>query len=358
MFFKRHLKKISLLIFLFLPLGSFFLFPSSVRSVPFISLEKEVSLGKGADKQIVQQYGIYQDKPLQLYVNNVGQKLVSNLSDKIFRHYFFKVVDSSEINAFALPGGYVYVTRGLLTMLNSEAELAGVLGHEIAHITLHHGAKLMVRSIGAQILSIGAAVANPENAGQWLMVSGAMFQQINLGYGREAELQSDAQGMLTSTETGYHPVGIVNFLRNLRRQEVMTGQSYHSFQASHPDTKDRVIKAGLMSSSVQRKKTGFVHNREEYLSKIKGLVYGGKLRGKTKKNVTPQYIDVYRVQEGDTFQSIAETELGDKKLDLDISVLNGRKESSQPIPGELIKLIRDGKYQGEKSLKLQIKSVQ
>jgi len=313
-------------------------------------------MGKGADKQVVQQFGIYQDKALQLYVNSVGQKLVSNLSDKIFRHYFFKLVDSSDINAFALPGGYVYVTRGLMAMLNSEAELAGVLGHEIAHITLHHGAKLMVRSIGAQILSIGAAVADPSNAGQWLLVSGALFKQINLGYGRDAELESDGQGMLTATESGYHPVGIVNFLKNLRRQEVMTGQSYHSFQATHPDTKDRVIKAGLMASSVERKKSNLVLNREVYLSKIKGVVYGGKLRGRTKKNYTPQYIDIYKVKAGDTFQSIAEKELGDRKLDLDISVLNGRKESSQPIPGESIKLIRDGTYRGEKILKLQIKN--
>ncbi len=131
MFFKRQLKKKLFRIFSFLLVGCLFLFPQSVLSVPFISLAKEVSLGKGADKQVVQQFGIYQDKPLQLYVNNVGQKLVSNLSDKIFRHYFFKLVDSSDINAFALPGGYVYVTRGLLAMLNSEAELAGVLGHEL-----------------------------------------------------------------------------------------------------------------------------------------------------------------------------------------------------------------------------------
>ncbi len=214
----------------------------------------------------------------------------------------------------------------------------------------------MVRSIGAQILSIGAAVANPKNAGQWLMVSGAMFNQINLGYGRDAELESDGQGMLTATESGYHPVGIVNFLKNLRRQEVMTGQSYHSFQATHPDTKDRVIKAGLMASSVERKKSNLVLKREAYLSKIKGMVYGGKLRGRTKKNYTPQYIDVYKVKVGDTYQSIAAKELGDRTLDLDISVLNGRKESSQPIPGESIKLIRDGIFQGKKSLKLKINS--
>ncbi len=353
MSFKRRLKFFKLIVLTLVAFGVFSFLPRPGLAVPFISPEKEVSMGKGADKQIVKQYGIYQDKPLQLYINQVGQNLVSNLSDKIFRRYFFRLVDSSEINAFALPGGYIYVTRGLLAMLNSEAELAGVMGHEIAHVTLHHGAKMMVRSIGAQILSIGAAVANPQNAGQWLVLSSAMFNQINLGYGREAELESDAQGMLTASDSGYHPVGIVKFLKNLRRQEIMTGQSYHSFQASHPDTKDRVIKAGLMADSVQRKHRDLIHKREMYLSKIKGMVYNGKLRGKIKKNEPPKYIDVYRVQKGDTFQSIAEKELGDRKLDLDISVLNGRKESSQPLPGELIKLIRDGTYQGEKSIKFQ-----
>ncbi len=102
-------------------------------------------MGKEADKQISRQYGIYQDKELQIYVNKVGQKLVSQLSDKIFSNYYFRIVDSSEINAFALPGGYVYVTLGLLAMVNNEAELAGVLGHEIGHIIFHHGVKQMAR---------------------------------------------------------------------------------------------------------------------------------------------------------------------------------------------------------------------
>ncbi|MCL0046055.1 M48 family metalloprotease [Nitrospinaceae bacterium] len=99
---------------------------------------------------------------MQLYVNTIGKKLVSNLSNKEFSKFHFKLVDSSEINAFALPGGYVYVTRGLLAALNNESELASVIGHEIAHVTLHHGAKNMIRSIGAQILSVGGAIASPK----------------------------------------------------------------------------------------------------------------------------------------------------------------------------------------------------
>ena len=146
------------------------LLPVVSESVPFISQETEIAIGKGADAQISQQYGIYQDKELQIYVNEIGQKLVLQLSDKVFANYYFRIVDSSEINAFALPGGYIYVTLGLLAMVNSEAELAGVLGHEIGHVIFHHGAKQMVRSIGSQILSLGGAIASPKNAGQWLRV--------------------------------------------------------------------------------------------------------------------------------------------------------------------------------------------
>jgi predicted Zn-dependent protease len=330
--------------------------PALTYAVPFISEEDEVSLGKGADKQVLQQYGIFQDTALQLYVNRVGQKLVSQLSDKIFRRYYFKLVDSSEINAFALPGGYIYVTRGLLATLNSEAELAGVLGHEIGHVIFHHGAKMMVRSIGAQILSIGGALANPENAGQWLVVSSAMFQQINMGYGREAELESDAQGMFNATSSGYNPAGMVAFLKNLRRQEIMSGQAYHSFQATHPETKQRIIKADLLSSSFVKGKSDLQDNKRVYLSHLKGLPFGGKRHSQDPKRYEPKYIDIYEVKEGDTFQSIGKEQLDDARADLEISVLNGYRESDVPTAGALLKLVKKGEYKKIQTLVLQPES--
>jgi predicted Zn-dependent protease len=338
-------KKIFILLFLFV-----LFHPLDAHSVPFISHETEIAMGKGADEQISKQYGIYQNKELQLYVNNIGQNLVSQLSDKVFPRYYFRIVDSSEINAFALPGGYVYVTLGLMAMVNSEAELAGVLGHEIGHIIFHHGAKQMVRSIGAQILALGGAIASPENAGQWLTVSTAMFQQINMGYGREAEIESDEQGILNSMEAGYSPFGMSGFLKSLRRKEIMSGQSYHSFQASHPDTRDRIVKAGLMAGRMTDEVEGVNSYRGRYLNQIRGLKYEGQKHGGDRKRHEPKYIDIYEVQEGDTFQSIAEKELGDKRKDLDISVMNGRKESSQPKPGELLKLVRKGKFKKDKFL--------
>ena len=327
-------------------------YPLFVHSIPFVTLETEMAMGKEADRAIIKQFGIYQDKPLQLYINKIGQKLVAQLSDKVFPKYYFRVMDSSEINAFALPGGYVYVTRGLLALVNGEAELAGVIGHEIGHIIFHHGAKLMVRSIGAQIFAIGGAIASPENAAGWLSVSTALFQQINLGYGRDAEIESDEHGILSISEAGYNAHGMEKFLKSLRRKEIMSGQSYHSFQASHPETKDRIIKAGLLASRIRTDSSEENFFRQRYLKQIRGLVYKGKKYPRDPKRYKPQYIDIYEVKEGDTFQSIAKKELGDKRKDLELTVLNGLKESSQPIPGQLIKIIRSGKFNKTKTLKL------
>ena len=326
----------------------FFLFSfslsSPVYSVPFISKKKEIEIGRSGDKQIVFQFGIYQDKSLQLYVNTIGQKLVSKLSNKEFRKFHFKLVDSSEINAFALPGGYVYVTRGLLAALNNESELASVIGHEIAHVTLHHGAKLMIRSIGAQIFSVAGAIASPKNSGKWLAVSTALFQQINMGYGREAELESDSQGMLNSTEAGYRPIAMVNFLKNLRKQEVMSGQAYHGFQASHPETKERIVKAGTFALSLSRKYTASINNKNIYLQKLKGLVYGGRKHLKDKNKYKSKYLDIYKVQKEDTLKSISNKIYKDDRHSYEIATINGIKESVTLNPGRILKIIRDGVY--------------
>lgn len=326
--------------------------PETIHSAPFISQDKELAMGKAADAEVIKQFGIYQDKELQIYVNNIGQKLVSKLSDKVFTSYYFRIIDNSDINAFALPGGYIYVTLGLLSMVNSEAELAGVLGHEIGHIIFHHGAKQIVRSIGSSVLALGGAIASPRNAGQWLTLSTAMFQQINMGYGREAEIESDEHGILNSKEAGYSPYGMARFLKSLRRKEIMSGQSYHAFQASHPDTRDRIVKAGLMAGRMTRDAEEVNSFRDRYLFKIRGLKIEGQKHANDRKRYKPKYIDIYEVRKGDTFQSIAEKQLGDKRKDLDISVLNGRREASQPKPGELLKIVRNGKFKKVKTLNI------
>jgi predicted Zn-dependent protease len=349
--YKRRVRCIS---FFFLLSGLIFLLhPSPSYPVPFISKETELAMGQEADKQVVAQFGLYGDKSLQLYVNDIGQKLVSGLSDKEFNKYFFKVVDSSEINAFALPGGYIYVTRGILAMINNEAELAGILGHEIGHVTQHHGAKQIVRSIGAQILALGGALASPKHAGEWLMVSTQMFNQINMGYGRDAELESDAHGLLTSYQAGYDPRSMVDFLKGLRQQEMMSGQAYHSFQATHPDTKERIIKTGSLSESIiNREGSSVTRNRKIYLEHIRGLSFGGKKYRGDRRNYKEKHIDVYEVQPGDTFNSIALKELGDEREDLGMAVMNGMRLKDSLKPGEYLKLVRPGPYRKDTILEI------
>jgi predicted Zn-dependent protease len=335
---------------------SFFIISSS-HAVPFISKKKEIEIGQSGNKQIILQYGIYQDKPLQLYINKIGQNLVSKLTNREFKRFYFQLIDSSEINAFALPGGYVYVTRGLLAALNSESELASVIGHEIAHVTLHHGAKLMLRSIGSQILSVGGAIASPKNAGKWLAISSALFQQINMGYGREAELESDSQGMMNLVEAGYHSLGLVNFLKNLRMQEIMSGQAYHGFQATHPDTKERIIKASILASSLSRKYTASTKKQNEYLRKIKGMAYGGKKHVKDRRKYKPRYLDIYKVQKEDTFKSISQKIYKNGTHDYEIAAINGIKENVSLNQGQILKIIRDGVYQTGKSKNIKPDSV-
>ncbi len=339
----------------FLLTGSIVLFYSKATfAVPFISKETELAMGQQADREVIAQFGLYPDKSLQLYVNDIGQKLVSNLSDREFNKYFFKVVDSSDINAFALPGGYIYVTRGILAIINNEAELAGILGHEIGHVTQHHAAKQIVRTIGAQILAIGGAIANPKNAGEWLVVSSQMFNQINLGYGRDAELESDAHGLLSAYQAGYDPRSMVKFLTNLRQHEMMTGQAYHSFQATHPETKERIIKTGRLSQSIiNRSERKVIQNRRVYLDHVKGMAFGGKSNQKDRRNFKKKHIDVYEVQPGDTFGSIARKELGDEKEDLMIAILNGMRLNDTLQPGQLLKLVRPGPHPRDKTLQIQ-----
>ena len=329
----------------------FFSTYSSGSTIPLISKESELKIGTSGDKEIILQYGLYQNKALQLYVNNIGQNLIRKLSNREFRKFHFKIVDSSEINAFALPGGYVYITRGILAALNSEAELASVIGHEISHITLHHGAKMMVRSIGAQILSLGGVIASPENAGKWLMISSSLSQQINMGYGRSAELDADAQGMMNSVDAGYKPLAMVKFLRNLRNQEIMSGQSYHGFQASHPDTRERIVKARLLADSLSRKYPSTIQNKNIYLNNLNGLIYGGKKHKKDKRKYKPKYLEIYKVKKGDSLMSISLKLFNDDRHSLEISIINGIKENSSLFPGVMLKIIRNGVYIKPKLIK-------
>lgn len=244
----------------------------------------EIKLGREANPEILKQYsGIYDDAALQSYVQNIGQSLVavSHRSDLV---YHFTVVDSPMVNAFALPGGYVYITRGLLAYLNSEAELAAVLGHEIGHVTARHSVRQISAARAAQIgYSIGAILV-PELQTQ---VAQDLFNTLGgaliSGYGREHELEADRLGAEYLARDGYDPQAMIRVIRVLKNQEEFEKQLaaeegrepriYHGVFASHPDNDTRLQQVVASADALKSESTNH-DDREGFLNQIDGLVFG------------------------------------------------------------------------------------
>ena len=171
-----------------------------------MSESEEIQTGRTEDPKVRKQYGVYDHPALQQYVNDIGQKL-AKASHRPNLEYHFLVVDSPEVNAFALPGGYVYITRGILAYLNSEAELAAVLGHEIGHVTARHSVQQLsaatAANVGAAILQVFVPQARGVVGDNLINLLGNVLLS---GYGREHELEADRLGAEYLARTGYDPV--------------------------------------------------------------------------------------------------------------------------------------------------------
>ncbi len=244
------------------------------KELMLMSEKQEIAIGKNADPQIVAQYGLYQDQTIQSFIDRKGQEM-AKVSHRPNLKYEFKVLDSDVVNAFALPGGYVYFTRGILAHFNNEAEFAGVLGHEIGHITARHSAKQQTKAQLAQVLFIGGMIASPafrtfaQSAQQGL---GLLF----LKFGRDAESQSDRLGVEYSTKIGYDADQMANFFKTLKRMRGKSAQQIPTFLSTHPDPGDRYNKVKEKTKEWQAKdgKSPYDVNRDSYLRMIDGLMYG------------------------------------------------------------------------------------
>ena len=308
--------------------------PWAVSAFTIISEADENEIGRRADEEILRRFGRYRDQELQAYVESVGQRLLAEAGSTSFR-FSFKIVDVPEVNAMALPGGYIYVTRGMLAMLNSEAQLAGVLGHEIGHATARHAAKQITKAFGAQLLSLGLMAVSPggrENAGNWANVSAALSQHILLGYGREAEVEADELGLRTAYRAGYDPREMVTFLKGMKIKERLEALGYHGFQGTHPETTERIVKAETMASILTAEDGGSVEVRaNEYKARLEGLVYGAKQDNRR--------LRVYAAKDGDTPASVALEVLGNQHLAWEVATLNGIKEATIFHKGDQVKLL-------------------
>lgn len=244
------------------------------RTFTLVSESQEVAMGKEADPQILAEYGAYKDDELAAFIDNLGQSL-ARVSHRPQLKYTFRVVDSPIINAFALPGGYVYVTRGILAHFNSEDELAGVLGHEIGHVVARHGAEQMSRQQLAGLgLGIGSLVS--EHFARYANVAGAGLSLLFLSYSRSQESESDRLGVEYSTKTGYDSHKMAEFFQTLDRMRGDSGQSLPSFLSTHPDPGDRERKVHQLTDEwrgqVNYQPRGV--SRYDYLKRIDGIVYG------------------------------------------------------------------------------------
>lgn len=239
-----------------------------------MSEQEEIALGKSSDPQVMAEFGAYDDPKLQAFINQKGQEMVK-VSHRPTLPFQFKVVDSDVVNAFALPGGFVYFTRGIMAHFNNEAEFAGVLGHEIGHVTARHGALQQRSQILGTIGLIGVLVAVP-GAAQFAEPLSQGMQLLLLKNGRDHESQSDELGVEYSTKIGYDAKEMAEFFSTIDRLSGGPEGRVPNFLSTHPNPLDRFKRVGELAEAEQKKNNAYnlAVNRDSYLRLIDGIVYG------------------------------------------------------------------------------------
>ncbi len=265
------------------------------RELLLMSEKDEIAMGLQADGEVKKEYGVYDNPALQAYVNDLGQRLAKN-SHRANLPWHFTVVDSPEINAFALPGGYIYVTRGIMAHLNSEAELAGVIGHEIGHATARHGAQAQTEGTFTQLGSVAAEILGQvyggvQGAGQ---IVGAAGQSLVMKHGREHELQADQLGAEYLSRGNYNPKTMISVIGTLKAQELAseerarvqgkTPQRMPDYLSTHPSNDQRlndIIDIAAKYPPTPNADAG----RDRYLQMTSNMVFGdSREQGVTRGN--------------------------------------------------------------------------
>lgn len=278
-----------------------------------MSEQQEIQMGAQAHKDVMQEYGLVENPELQAYVTRVGKGLAAK-SHRPNLDWHFTVVDSPEVNAFALPGGYIYITRGIMSYLNSEAELAGVLGHEIGHVTARHGVRQQSAATAAGLGAILGSILVPgmdNQAGATLLQQ--LSQSLVAGYGRDHELESDRLGAEYLAKTAYNPQAMVEVIGVLKNQELYDielakkegrePRRYHGVFDTHPsnDTRLKQVVGEANKYKVANPREG----REEFIRAMNGVYFGdspdqGVIRSNAllheKLGITVQFPQGWRVQ--------------------------------------------------------------
>lgn len=247
------------------------------QELMLLSESGEVRLGQQTDAQVSRTYGIYKDLELNAYVDRLGQQVAAG-SHRSHLTFQFKVLDSPVINAFAVPGGYIYLTRGILAHLNSEAEVAGVIGHEIGHVAARHSAQQYTRATVAQI-GLGLGTVLSEEFAALSNVAQFGVQMLFLKFSRDNERQADRLGVEYATRAGYDAAELAGFFHTLERLHPSSGAgNLPDWFSTHPAPEQRV--ATVQALAVQQAQIhGYRQqelrvNQPAYLRQIDGLVFG------------------------------------------------------------------------------------
>ena len=244
------------------------------RQINLMSEAQEISAGQEADAQVKKEMGVYNDPNLQAYVSGIGMRLAM-VSERPALPWHYTVVDSPVVNAFALPGGYIYITRGILPFLNDEAQLAGVLGHETGHVTARHAAQQYTRSVGGTVglVALGIFVPGARPLGQLAEQGlGVLF----LKFSREFELQADQLGARYAARGNWDPAGVPDMLATLGRLDEASGQTkgIPNWLETHPEPLARIKEIQPQVQQLSAGRTDFVRNQDAMLRAVDGLIYG------------------------------------------------------------------------------------
>jgi len=251
---------------------------TGARQLTLISEGQEIAMGQESHPEVLAQFGMVEDKALQSYFSYIGNEL-AKASHRPNLPWQFTVVDSSVVNAFAVPGGFIYLTRGILEHMNNEAEMAGVLGHEIGHVTARHSVTQMSQG---QLLNLGLGLGS---------ILSPTFQQVGglaqlglqilmLKYSRDDERQADQLGLDYMAKCGYDPMQMSKFFQVFVGMREESGQSIPNWLSSHPSPPDRIQKTSEEGARIKREsgRQDYKINADEFLPRLDSLVYGDNPR--------------------------------------------------------------------------------
>jgi predicted Zn-dependent protease len=322
--------------------------PSARAGLVMMSEEEEIKIGNEVARQVMRQYRRYDNEELQDYVQTIGKKLAA-LGERPNLEYTFTVLDTEDVNAFAVPGGHIFVARGLLAYLNSEAELAAVLGHEIGHVTARHAARQQSTAAIADILGKVAAMASGVQGAN--ILTGFLGNVFVRGYGRDMELEADELGAVYMADAGYDRRALLRVIGVLKDQETFEIERateegrepkvYHGIFATHPDQDTRLKEAigivGMADAPPPATDPDPVVNRHTYLHFIDGMVYGKNDADRSAKagtfvhpllGITLKLPLGWEVQTGKT-TLLARSPSGDAALHLGVEQLRGNASPAE-----------------------------